>query len=136
MEIVIAVLVLHALVSASFCAYLASQKGRDGTSWFLLGLLFGLVALIVLVGVPSDTQRLADLKARAEAAEERRAAEGWRAAEERRAALEQRTFKAKGYVEVRCLPCATSLWAPKSAIHFCTKCGRKMVAEGTPYLRP
>ena len=35
-----------------FCAWLASEKNRDGTSWFFLGFIFGWIALIALAGSP------------------------------------------------------------------------------------
>ena len=54
MGILIIALVLHAVISALFSAYLAVQKGKDGPTWFFLGLLFGLVALLTLVGVPPE----------------------------------------------------------------------------------
>jgi hypothetical protein len=35
------------------CAWLAGQKGRNGTAWFILGFFFALIALIVLGFSPS-----------------------------------------------------------------------------------
>ena len=55
MEVFIIVLLGQAIVSAGFCAYLASQKGRDSVVWFFLGLLFGLLALIAIAAVPAQT---------------------------------------------------------------------------------
>ncbi len=37
----------------ALCAWLAGEKGRDGTTWFVLGFLFSLVALLVLGFSPS-----------------------------------------------------------------------------------
>ena len=37
-----------------FCAYLADQKGHSGGAWFVLGLLFSFLALLVLIGLPSE----------------------------------------------------------------------------------
>ena len=45
-------LIAQSFVFAGFCAFVAREKGRDGGSWFWLGLLFSLVALIALVGLP------------------------------------------------------------------------------------
>ena len=53
MEFVLLYLV-YGVVLGSFCAYLAGQKGRDGTSWFFLGLVFGILALLVLIGLPGE----------------------------------------------------------------------------------
>ena len=44
----------YGLIFGFFCAYLAGEKGRDGGSWFFLGLFFGILALLVLIGLPSD----------------------------------------------------------------------------------
>ena len=54
MALVIAAIVVQAVSSAGFCAYLASRKGKNGTAWFFLGLLFGLLALLTLVGTPAE----------------------------------------------------------------------------------
>jgi membrane-associated protease RseP (regulator of RpoE activity) len=58
-EILIAVLVYHSLVSAAFSAFVASEKGRDGAAWFFLGLLFGFLALLAIVGLPEIDNSLA-----------------------------------------------------------------------------
>lgn len=40
-----------------FCAWLAEEKNRGFTNWFFLGLLFGPLALLTLVGAPAlDTK--------------------------------------------------------------------------------
>lgn len=41
------------LVVAGFTAAIASAKGRNGAGWFVLGLLFSLVALIAAAAMPS-----------------------------------------------------------------------------------
>ena len=43
---------IQGAIFGGFCAYLASQKERDGASWFLLGFLFSIIALLVLIGSP------------------------------------------------------------------------------------
>lgn len=53
MEFLILFLV-YALVFGFFCAYLAGEKGRSGGAWFFLGLIFGILALLVLIGLPSE----------------------------------------------------------------------------------
>ena len=44
----------YAVIFGVFCAYLASEKGRSGGSWFFLGVVFGILALLVLIGLPSE----------------------------------------------------------------------------------
>jgi len=34
------------------CMFLAQEKKRDKSSWFILGFFFGLIALIVLIALP------------------------------------------------------------------------------------
>ena len=57
--ILVAVLVYNSLVSAAFSAFVASEKGRDGGGWFMLGLLFGFLALLAIVGLPKIDDSLA-----------------------------------------------------------------------------
>jgi hypothetical protein len=40
------------LVPAGFCVYLAEEKNRNSTVWGVLGLLFGIFALIATAGLP------------------------------------------------------------------------------------
>ena len=44
---------VYALIFGFFCAYLAGEKGRSSGSWLFLGLIFGILALLVLIGLPS-----------------------------------------------------------------------------------
>ena len=57
--ILVAVLVYNSLVSAAFSSFVASEKGRDGFAWFMLGLLFGFLALLAIVGLPKIDDSLA-----------------------------------------------------------------------------
>lgn len=50
--IVITVLVVTALASAVFTATVAEAKGYDRLAWGTCGLLFGIVALIAIAGMP------------------------------------------------------------------------------------
>ena len=52
----------------AFCAWLAGEKNRNGTSWFFLGFFFGWVALIALAGSPLLTE-----ERKAELAEKKKA---------------------------------------------------------------
>ncbi len=58
MEFLVLYMIQGAIIGA-FCAYLASQKGRGGGAWFFLGLFFSILALLVLIGLPSE-QRTSD----------------------------------------------------------------------------
>ena len=54
MELLLILFLVYALVFGFFCAYLAGEKDRSGGSWFFLGLVFGILALLVLIGLPSE----------------------------------------------------------------------------------
>ena len=57
MEILLIILPLYLIsgvVIGLFCAYLAVQKEHSGGAWFVLGLLFSFLALLVLIGLPSE----------------------------------------------------------------------------------
>ena len=49
---IIVALVLNGLVTGAFTAWLADHKQRDIGTWFMLGFLFGVVALLALIGAP------------------------------------------------------------------------------------
>ena len=51
--VVVMIVVIHASIAAAFCACLAAEKNRDAWSWFFLGAVFGLIALIAIVGMPN-----------------------------------------------------------------------------------
>jgi len=40
------------LLSGALCAYIASEKGRSGGGWFLLGCFFGIFAIVAVCAVP------------------------------------------------------------------------------------
>lgn len=52
MELLVPVIIWGS-IWGGLCAWLAGQKGRSGTSWFVLGFFFALIALIVLGFSPS-----------------------------------------------------------------------------------
>jgi len=52
MEIIWILIILQAIICGGFCAYISSQKNRSIASWFWLGLLFGIFALIAVAAVP------------------------------------------------------------------------------------
>ena len=43
---------MQAVVCGFFCAFVAGQKNRDSITWFVLGFLFSVYALIAIAGVP------------------------------------------------------------------------------------
>lgn len=45
------------LASAGFCAWLGHVKEDDGMGWSIMGLLFGIVALIAIAGAPAKPKR-------------------------------------------------------------------------------
>ena len=53
MDLLIFLFVAQGIVFGGFSAYVASQKGRNRDSWFILGFLFGFVALLALIAVPA-----------------------------------------------------------------------------------
>ena len=54
MEFLLLMFLAYGVIIGAFCAYLAGEKGRSGGSWFFLGLVFGILALLVLIGLPSE----------------------------------------------------------------------------------
>ena len=52
MEICLLLVVFWVIVGG-FCAWLASEKGRGGLRWFILGVLLGPIALLALIGAPA-----------------------------------------------------------------------------------
>jgi len=45
--------VVAAVVVGGLCSYVADEKGRSAWSWFFLGFLCGIFALIAIAGTPS-----------------------------------------------------------------------------------
>jgi ribosomal protein L40E len=52
MEVFIVFLVQGVAVGL-LCSYVATEKNRDGGSWFILGLLFSVFAFLALIAVPA-----------------------------------------------------------------------------------
>jgi len=48
----IVALVVEAIICGSYCSYVAWLKGYDGFRWFFGGLVFNIVALIAIAGMP------------------------------------------------------------------------------------
>lgn len=53
--VILVVAVVYGLVCGSFTAMVASSRGRDGVSWFVLGVLFGILALLAVGFMESKT---------------------------------------------------------------------------------
>ncbi len=51
---IIVAAVIAQVSTAGFCGWLAQRKGRSYDSWAMLGLLFGPIALLALVGAPDE----------------------------------------------------------------------------------
>ncbi len=45
--------VVAAMVIGGLCSYVADEKGRSSWSWFFLGFLCGIFALIAIAGTPT-----------------------------------------------------------------------------------
>jgi hypothetical protein len=77
-----------------FCYWLASEKNRDGTSWFFLGFIFGWIALIALAGSPIlSEERKAELAEKKKAEDDEDDESMERAREAVRAAMAQQEEK-------------------------------------------
>ena len=57
MELLFTVVFVVALVDGAFASWLASEKGRDGFKWFLLGFFFSPIALLALMGAPQRVRQ-------------------------------------------------------------------------------
>lgn len=51
-EFLLFVIFLQGLIFGVFCSYIAGQKNRNRFSWFVLGYLFSILAMLTLVAVP------------------------------------------------------------------------------------
>jgi hypothetical protein len=47
-----AILIIFQVIVAMICAVMADRKGRSAIGWFLLGVLFPLIALIIILFLP------------------------------------------------------------------------------------
>lgn len=67
---------LSGIVFGGACAILATNKKRDALGWFALGVVFNLIALIVIAALsPLDTATLAEAETRSKRGDEGEAAE-------------------------------------------------------------
>lgn len=46
MGVFVLVIVVYAMASAAFTSWVAGEKGRDSTTWAVLGFFFGALALL------------------------------------------------------------------------------------------
>lgn len=49
----IVILIVYCIVCGCFCYFVAQEKNRNDVGWFCWGLLFGIIALLAIAGVPS-----------------------------------------------------------------------------------
>jgi hypothetical protein len=61
--IIILVACTYQLAAAAFTAWLASKKGYDFFVWFFLGLFFGIISLLAVGFVPTNTAKQQTKKA-------------------------------------------------------------------------
>ena len=52
MEVVLLIIIAQGFVFGAFSGFIAKEKNRDQTSWFLLGFFFSFIALLALIAVP------------------------------------------------------------------------------------
>lgn len=52
MEIIFIGLLIQALVFGFFCSYIAGEKNRSKSNWFVLGFLFSILAVLALMAIP------------------------------------------------------------------------------------
>ncbi len=45
------------LVIGAFSSFIANEKNRNGINWFLLGIVFNIVAMLALIAVPALPER-------------------------------------------------------------------------------
>ena len=55
--LILLLVLVQGVICAFFCSYVAKEKGKSAETWFIIGLLFGIIALIALVATqPSSSQ--------------------------------------------------------------------------------
>lgn len=52
MSVYIVILIVVQIACGGFCSFIANSKNRDAGGWFLLGVIFGIFALIAIAAVP------------------------------------------------------------------------------------
>jgi len=45
-------LIFDAILFGPLCAWLGHEKGRDAVGWFIVGMVFGVIGLLVAIGMP------------------------------------------------------------------------------------
>ena len=55
MEVLLFLILVNSLVFAGICASVSGLKRKNSGKWLILGFLFGVVAMLVLIGSPSET---------------------------------------------------------------------------------
>jgi hypothetical protein len=57
MDTIWIILILQSIIFGFFSSFIASEKNRDSISWFILGFLFSIVAVLALVAIPKVEQK-------------------------------------------------------------------------------
>ncbi len=50
------------LVIGAFSSFIANEKNRNGLNWFLLGIVFNIIAMLALIAVPALPENKAKTK--------------------------------------------------------------------------
>ena len=50
-------LIVQGIIFGAFSGFVASEKGREESVWFINGFLFSFVALIAICGLPSNSRK-------------------------------------------------------------------------------
>lgn len=52
MEIYLLIIFVQGIIFGTFCSFIAREKNRDSTNWFLLGFLFSFLSILALMAIP------------------------------------------------------------------------------------
>jgi hypothetical protein len=58
MESLWVIILLQAIIFGFFCSFIAKEKKRDSISWFMLGFFFSFIAVLALVAIPKQEQKI------------------------------------------------------------------------------
>ncbi len=64
MESLLPIFIIGSIVAGSYTCALAGAKGYNRILWFLGGLLFNIIALITIAGIPSNVRELENINKR------------------------------------------------------------------------
>ncbi|MFH1336533.1 MAG: hypothetical protein ABII96_08445 [Candidatus Zixiibacteriota bacterium] len=61
-NIILTAILIGGIIFGAFCSYLAREKSRNGISWFVLGFLFSIIALITIAALPVQIPKNESIK--------------------------------------------------------------------------